>query len=231
MDSDIVVVHTTTYHCPVCGKSHAQMMLAEHCRSKCLEQKRVESIHHERIHRARNEATSIHNFVELIVKYSKEWYGIEVGFKEYPNGTLKPLSSSHNSPVGCPQNWGGHGDKDEIPRTYLGWQGRWEGQAVGTVPNLGTVDYGTFRRPKEQADLGFLRVVFPGINTGTGCPGDKFSIEGKLFLHDFPKIVEEYKSRNLILDLTNPNSNVRTLAEQFKIESEQVKKYRSPKNG
>lgn len=93
----------------------------------------------------------------------------------YLNMTYSPtVSNSHCAPRGKKTNWGGEGDKNGIPRSYPGWQGRISFQL--------------------SHDIGFGSDVFrrSGMYTGTGgSRGENiYGYDCKMFVDDFPGLAQ-----------------------------------------
>ena len=207
------------WQCMKCGTRFDTEEKAVVCYNKAVDREKFLAGLEFKKNIARLEAESHHHFVELVTKYAKEWYGLEILFNSYPGmakGLFEPSmqSNTHNSPVGLPTNFMGHA---HLPRAYLGWYGRWEGEVVGTIPDLGSTSYGFGNDIGSKGDLSFLKEFFRGLNTGTGCPAAKFSICGLLFLTDFPKAKEKVLEQlDDVTILTHPEKGVRDQAEMLR---------------
>jgi hypothetical protein len=132
---------------------------------------------------------------DLIKKLQEFWlkYGIKVTFDSYPCTFSLGVSNSHNSPKGYSTNWCGCRDKDNIPRGYPGWQGRWEGTVeildTCTITKKGLYFSGLLGSWSDS----LMDVWY--IQTGSGGGGDRFQYDGMLWLYDFPKMHEEFELR------------------------------------
>lgn len=135
----------------------------------------------------RNNAKSLDDIIRMTTEFLAK-RDIDITFNSFPTKYSKMVSNSHNSPRGKPQNWCGRGDKDGIPKGYPGWTGRWNGTIVnnGVYKDGKEISLGDLNDHWDK--LGF-RLDF--IQTGTGGPGVNFSIEGILFVEDFPLIFAE----------------------------------------
>jgi hypothetical protein len=81
---------------------------------------------------------------------------------------------SHTYPVG------GKYDQKSVPG--------WTGQVTGSLTKWISISGSQVKR-----DKGGWGTNIPGLNTGTGGGGERFSFELRLYLEDFPLIYKEYK--------------------------------------
>ncbi len=211
------------YKCPICKTQRKTERLIQQCLESCLEIQRAEKIHSDRINTVRLQATSSEHFAELIIKYSKEWYNVEVRFDSIPD-RLQLCNASHNSPVGLPTNWCGRNDDKGYLSYYLGYSGNWKGEVSGRIPNLGKVDYGTFGEVGRWAGIAFIEAMFPGMNLGSGNGGQNFRQDGILFMRDFPLMREVVVHPALML--LSPDAVEREHIEHLVREDEFEKTYK-----
>ena len=175
----------SAYRCPCCSKVHLQEENARKCLGRCLSsrrrQKEVRNLRKERQRlwdSVRLEAETYDEIWELLIRYSKEHLGLRLELDCVPDRFSDKVSNTHGCPIGGVTNWRCEGN---LPKGYPGWTGRFEGRVSGKKGvDLHALFYGRF-----SCDLPFS---FAGFHTGTGCPGSKFSIEGYIFLSDFPKV-------------------------------------------
>lgn len=131
---------------------------------------------------------------------------IELTINSYPDKWSNCASNSHSAPAGYEENWCGMKNSAGVPNGYPGWTGRWEG----------TIKYLT---STKETYFSLLRDRIPFIHTESGCSGANFSIEGKLFLYDFPTMHEEWKGSGAEFNLIGDEFTL-TLS---KLKSEYVK--------
>lgn len=143
-----------------------------------------------RVEQIRCEATSVEDLVFSIKDYLLE-LGVEIVFTSYPSCYSEVVSNSHSAPRGYERNGG---QTKAAPIGYPGWTGRWEGSIKVIDPTiLGTskcLSFWEITRGGISARAKELNFWY--LNTGTGTSGDTFSIEGRLYLYDFPKMHKEY---------------------------------------
>ena len=143
------------------------------------------------VEKIRCESTNIH---EVLVGLRSLWksIGIYVTLNNYPANFKDKVSNSHNSPKGYKQNWRG---VPEIVKGYPGWSGNWAG-TINVDKEIWKKEI-TFRHLRDGKIINkkcrIPRVEW--IKTCNGSSGSKFSIEGILFLYDFPKMKKEFENR------------------------------------
>lgn len=202
------------FECEYCGKLYkTEKGVAKH-EEKCTKnpnhlirkkEEKYKKYCTNEIEQIRQEATSPEHLIQLVEKFllSK---GIKITFTSYPSNFRLSVRNSHNSPKGYKQNWGGHSDKDGIPRGYPGWSGRWEG-------SIEVLDKGILGLKSNNISIDNLTTggsfnddIVPRlwfIQTGSGSCGHDFSMDGMLWLYDFPKMNEEYEKNNGKFDIIN----------------------------
>jgi hypothetical protein len=182
-------ITVTSYQCPVCKKLHLAVDKAAQCTKKCgadayrkdlarrHEERRQESMDWVRLN-----ATSPRHAIRLIEEQAKT-FGLIVHISQYPN-ELGNVFNSHGAPNDFPRVWSSYENKKNLPTTYPGFRGRWEGTVRGKCPNKACWN-------RNKPDLGCLfECLLHGFFSGTGCPAEDFSIGGYFFLYDFPKMIE-----------------------------------------
>jgi len=187
------VEEVAAYRCTICQTLYLGEKVAEKCSKRCLNrlkrEKQAQRIREQKQRLAdsvRLEARNYDEIWELLIRYSKEHLGLTLRLDQVPNNFSDKVSNTHRCPIGGITNWGCRPGK---PRGYPGWEGRFEGRVSGKRGvDLHALFQGSF---VGDCDLPFS---FRGFHTGTGCPGDKFSISGYIFLSDFPKVEEWLKS-------------------------------------
>jgi hypothetical protein len=164
----------------------------------------------------RFEAENLEHAIELIKQKAKKKYGLIVNITKYPK-CLGAISNTHAAPIGFPTNWS---KKGNLPITYLGFSGRWEGSIVGKCKS-------TTHDKHDSTDLHCLLRDgwghgFNGFHSGTGCSGKEFSIGGYLFVDDFPK----WKSAKGIVDLlTRAQDSYNLVGDNFDLLKQTTKAY------
>ena len=132
---------------------------------------------------------SIH---EVVKRLQDLWLsvGVKVTFTEYPNTFSDKVSNTHNAPQGYPQNWRQEAD---TPKGYPGWSGTWSGTVA--VLEGSKVKKGIYFSDvvNDTWGKGHLPNI-PWFNTGSGGGGENFQYSGMLFIHDFPKMNEEFEA-------------------------------------
>jgi hypothetical protein len=109
-------------------------------------------------------------------------------------GDFQVVGNTHSYPIGGVENWYQKNDK---PKGYLGWRGRIEGKIrmVKRMPGShgNDVDLNSVigRGWSDTYTVGF---TFRGFHSGTGCPAKNFSVSYDMFIDDFPKIRDRYKT-------------------------------------
>lgn len=151
-----------------------------------------ENSHVLRVQRAqliRETATSIEHLIQLIQEYCLE-FGVQITFRDYPSCFDNNVSNTHNSPEGYPRSGNG-----EAPTGYPGWYGCWKGNIQIIDRDLLEDKLQKHFTPSEFSFSNLKETLFMYyLQTGTGTPSAQFDIGGKLFVYDFPKMHEEFKS-------------------------------------
>lgn len=167
----------------------------------------------------RDSSSSIH---ELITKLQEYWLknGIKVTFTSYPNSFSLQVKNSHNAPDGYNRNW-----SDGIgPTGYPGWEGTWS----GTVEVIDKSYYGTKDIYFSTIIRGIKKIKSSNfIKTGTGGGGNHFSFSGMLFLYDFKKMHDEFKSNGNHKDVIECNYNKTLSAYYDKFDNERMEKLKN----
>jgi len=187
---------STTYECEYCNKSY-KTLSGVNKHERICNKSPIES-NHNAIETIRQSATSIHDLISKITNFLDS-IGIEIIFTDYPTTWSDLVSNSHNAPRGYEQNWGSEPSK---PKGYPGWTGRWKG----------SIKHKNSNKEVRLSDLthsqGNPVMHIPFMHTGSGCTGQNFSIEGKLYLYDFPLMyktwVEEGKEYEYMLQEYSP---------------------------
>jgi hypothetical protein len=124
----------------------------------------------------------IENLKELFLEY-----GIKIAFHNYPSTFSIAVCNSHKAPIGYKTNWGKQ--KGDVPTSYPGFERRWSG-------NIEVVDKAKAKTvfSGNHPSFGDITDIVDFLCTGSGNSGDNFSIDGMLWLYDFPLINEEYNS-------------------------------------
>ena len=112
---------------------------------------------------------------------------IELTFTSTPYQWSDCVSNSHTSPKGYPQNWCGQRDAEGIPKGYPGWQGSWKG-SIKYISKTKEISFSDLRGVWHDS-----KFCIPFLHTGSGNSGSNFTIEGRLFLYDFPTMHNEWK--------------------------------------
>lgn len=176
--------------CPICKTLYSTYLKAEGCAQKCgweayrndLTQ-RKEAKRRQQMNWVRENATSLPHAIELLKEYCST-LRIKLDIKEYPD-SLGDISNTHNAPLNFKTNSGWEREKNGLPESYPGFEGRWEGKIRGKCPMKGCWD-------KNKVNLTCLfEHIVSGFHDGTGCAGNDFSIGGSIFLYDFPKIMTQ----------------------------------------
>lgn len=182
-------IPTASYQCPVCKKLHIDQVKAWLCVKKCgadAYRKDLARRHDEKREKSMNwikdNATSPNDAMRLLVEHAKS-FGLTVKIDQYPNEFTDVLNS-HGAPDGFPRVWSQYDNKKNLPLTYPGFAGRWDGSVRGKCPNKTCWN-------KNKPDLKCLfECITNGFFSGTGCPAEDFSIGGYFFLYDFPKMLQ-----------------------------------------
>jgi hypothetical protein len=149
--------------------------------------------------------------VPMMVSKMKEFYNIDLIDLRITANFTDALSCSHNSPIGCPTNWGSR-DKD-APSNYPGWSGRIECQGKAPKEIIGTGHHkedGISERLFGRWSHGNL---ISGFHTSSGC-GGRFNGDCHLsmgfgfFLQDFPKLLAKHLIWTENRRLTNSNNTM-----------------------
>jgi len=182
------------YRCPECDTSHSSKVKASECLEKCTNKKAkskaAQKEWDKKVNRLRLEAKSMYEVLDLIVKYSFEFFGAELKITD-ANLSFGMVSCSHSAPVGKQTNWCGR-DKN-LPTEFLGWSGNISGKWIANGKNRWGEEIDGFTRLTEGGGL-------VGIHTGTFNGGSRFNGEFRFFLDDFPKLKEKYKSYKKLVD-------------------------------
>ena len=180
--------------CSICHKTFSETISKEHWK-KCdgKERRRIARIEKDKKYNnirnsIRFKAEGPHHFVELINKYVKLRYKIDLNIKIHHVKYLKELTNSHHAPIGGVQNWG---SKPGLPTGYPGYIGR--------------VQFNYKGKSKTKVKKAMLDIkdfvgnnMLPGFNTGSGGGGaEGGTYELFLYIEDFPKI----KSKIMIGDI------------------------------
>lgn len=188
------------YSCPLCKTIHKIAPQAHRCLKNCIAtQQREEAAEKKMIemetirNSVRFEARSLTEAINLLVSKSKEHYNIQLHIDQYP-ARFGMQSITHVCPIGKETNWS---TKPDHPRGHLGWHGRWE----GTIRGQWKSHFSDTGNPSFSDYIGRNEVGFYGFNTGTGSGGSNFSIDGTIFLEDFPLIhkkeIKKYEGNKL----------------------------------
>lgn len=127
----------------------------------------------------RLEANSLTDAINLLVKYSKVYYKVDLRIDSYP-ARFGIARITHSCPLGKKTNWG---SDIQFPVGHLGWSGTWKGEIRGSYKSF----FSSTDRP-SLSDYLDKSPAFYGFHTGTGSGGDNFDISGEIFLEDFPKM-------------------------------------------
>lgn len=186
----LIPVQVQAFKCPVCHKLHLDYEKSRQCVKVCGAAayrkdlaNRKDAIRVTNMRMVREAATSLPDAIERLIAYCKT-LGIKLQFTEYPD-RLDDVRNSHGSPVGFPRHsgWDGDAKNDKIPETYPGFYGSWKGSIRGRCPMKSCYN------GSREIDLRCLfDHVVEGFYSGTGNPSKDFSIEGYMFLYDFPKM-------------------------------------------
>jgi hypothetical protein len=181
------VITVEMYKCSICKKTHTTKKSALSCQVNCRKkakenEKRKKAF--EKSESIRLTATSLKDIFVKLNEYLREYHQVRIDFDSYPS-RIGMQSITHNAPIGVRTSWTSN-DSEGKPTSYLAFTGRWE----GTVFNLdGTLSSKTF----GELIGTFSSNSFRFLHTGTGSSGTKFSIDGCMFLQDFPIIHSKYE--------------------------------------
>ena len=183
------------YKCTHCGKPHLLRKDAQVCAADCWRD-HIEDAREERAARDKDKrenyvrlhARTLDEIWEMLIHYTHEYLGLRLVLNKVPHQYSDCVSNTHGAPIGKPTNW--H-RKDDLPKGYPGWTGRFEGNIVGKIKG-------------EEANLDAIinhwssrDFNFSGFHTGTGCPGKRFGIGGYIFIEDFPKVARWWTHKNV----------------------------------
>lgn len=183
-------IQTEMYVCEVCNKPYLEFSAAVRCEKACKKALR-DLKNHQKLKKEANDirltSTSLSEVIERTAKFMKKQYGVDIVFDSYPN-KLGMEYISHNSPIGVKTVWG-NSDSKGLPTSYLAFKGRWAGIITKDGKEVSFGSYiGTFKRDHL---INFL-------HTGSGSSGSKFSMDGCIFLQDFPLLEEQYKEYTVL---------------------------------
>lgn len=198
-----------SYSCDHCSRKFKTLELAQEHEQKCSKNLEYNSKLKEKLSKEKELSDAFENIrvtarsPEHLIQMVEEKFlefGVEIKFTSYPSSFNISVSNSHNSPKGYSQNFSRNPSKG-VPTGYPGWYGRFE----GTVKVLNTK---YFKKDTRFSDLrgdhfsiSHNHLWF--MNTGSGSYGERFSGEGILWLYDFPKMHEEFKSNGGEFDVLN----------------------------
>lgn len=154
---------------------------------------------------------------------------------KFENLRFTNVLNTHSSPINGARNWLRDDDK---PTSYLGWNGNVE---IIFSSNLNT--------SKNRDKIEQIINHFPGFNTGSGGSclskydeyknGDVLTYELRLYLDDFPILLEKYKEykrfefelsahfnkvQSIIDQIVNDNSEIKLLGDQLDSINKQIQK-------
>lgn len=183
-------IQTEMYVCEVCNKPYLEFSAAIRCEKSCKKASR-DLKNHQKLKKEADDirltSSSLSEVIERTAKFMKKQYGVDIVFDSYPN-KLGMEHISHNSPIGVKTVWGNRDSKGR-PTSYLAFKGRWTGTITKDGKEVSFGSYiGTFKR---EHHINFL-------HSGSGSSGSKFSMDGCIFLQDFPLLEEQYKEYTVL---------------------------------
>jgi hypothetical protein len=174
------------YECSVCGRLHDEKKDASTCVRSCkkeLKEKEQWRLQREELEDIRLTSTSLAEVLIRCNRYLEKYFKVTMDYTSYPD-KLRYESITHNSPVGVKTIWDSRNNPDNLPSSYLAFCGRWIGKVkkvTDGVVKTGFSDY-----------IGTFGQKIPFLHTGTGSGGSGFSIDGCMFLQDFPLIEKQH---------------------------------------
>jgi hypothetical protein len=206
------------FKCSHCQKLFIEQEVAAKCYRKChrsylhgLRVKKIAAQCEVLSDMPRLGADNFDHAWELVEKYARE--KMKIGFKlKKADMEFTLVSNTHGAPIGGKENW--HINKD-LPKGYLGWHGRIEGEMKILKRFPQKVSHGDLDLQSVFGSYPFsynVGYTFRGFHSGTGCPAAKFDIEFYMYLDDFPRIHARYltrcKAHLLTSRLMENNSNL-----------------------
>ena len=196
-------IQTEMYVCEVCNKPYLKFSDATKCEKSC--KKALRDL--ENYQKLKKEAddirltsTSLSEVIKRTAKFMKKQYGVDIVFDSYPD-KISMQYISHDAPIGVKTIWDSR-NSGGLPTEYLAFKGRWTGNITKDKKAVSFSDYiGTFKRDHL---INFL-------HSGSGSSGSKFSVDGCIFLQDFPLIEQQYNEYIALKEKETANKELRRL--------------------
>ena len=178
-------VSVERYQCGICGNLHSEKKDAISCERSCkkeLKQKEQWKQQCSELDDIRLTSTSLAEVLIRCNKYLEKYYKVSMDYTSYPD-KLGYESITHNSPIGVKTIWSNK-NPDNLPTSYLAFRGRWKGTVKKVGDGAVKTGFGDY--------IGTFGQKIPFLHSGTGSSGKEFSIDGCMFLQDFPLIEKQH---------------------------------------
>lgn len=192
-----IEIEKIEYKCQHCSDISTTLKECEKHESEChlnpvvINAERLQNNFQKSVEEIRLTSITIPEVIERTIKLLDD-NGIELKLTSYPSHFGEKISNSHICPLDGVTNWCNR-DKTK-PSSYPGWDGVWEG-TIKYKNNEKRICFdeiykcGTNNRRKINFNINY-------INAPGGNFGEKFSMNGALWLQDFPLIYKEWQENN-----------------------------------